>query len=122
MNDERLATLEEKLAWLQRHVTEQDRAMRELAGEIDRLKRKGAELGERPAPESGIPPVPPVLPALSGSPPLPPEAVSVLAGVLGLGPPASCESAFADPPHPLPARAAALAATRKNRTVWNGRM
>jgi SlyX protein len=57
MNDERLATLEEKLAWLQRHVTEQDKAMLELAGEIDRLKRKVAELGERPAPESGIPPV-----------------------------------------------------------------
>jgi SlyX protein len=57
MNDERLAMLEEKLAWLERHVTEQDKAMLELAGEVDRLKRNVAELGQRPGPESGTPPV-----------------------------------------------------------------
>ena len=44
MNDEPLARLEEKLAWLQRHVTEQDKAMLEIAGEIDRLKKQVAEL------------------------------------------------------------------------------
>ena len=57
MNDERLALLEEKLAWLQRHVAEQDKAMLELAGEIDRLKDKVAELGQRPDGESGPPPM-----------------------------------------------------------------
>jgi hypothetical protein len=31
MNDERLALLEERLAWLQRHATEQDKAMLEQA-------------------------------------------------------------------------------------------
>ena len=56
MNDERLALLEEKLAWMQRHVAEQDKAMLELAGEIDRLKRKVAELGQRRGEESSAPP------------------------------------------------------------------
>lgn len=49
MNDEPLARLEEKLAWLQRHVTEQDKAMLELAGEIDRLKKQIAELRAKAA-------------------------------------------------------------------------
>ncbi len=56
MNGERLALLEEKLAWLQRHVTEQDKAMLELAGEIDRLKRRVTEIGQRPGPEPGAAP------------------------------------------------------------------
>ena len=42
MSSERIDRLEERLGWLQRHVTEQDKAMLEMAGQIDRLK---AELG-----------------------------------------------------------------------------
>jgi SlyX protein len=52
MNDERLARLEEKLAWLQRHVTAQDKAMLELAEQIGQLKRKLSELSQRPGAES----------------------------------------------------------------------
>ena len=39
-----IAVLEERIAWLQRHVTEQDRAMLEMAGELERLKKQVAEL------------------------------------------------------------------------------
>jgi SlyX protein len=56
MNNDRIARLEEKLAWLQRHVTEQDKAMLEMAGEIERLKKQVAELREKPAAESDAPP------------------------------------------------------------------
>jgi SlyX protein len=56
MNDERLARLEEKLAWLQRHVTAQDKAMLELAEQIGQLKRKLSELNQRPGAESGSSP------------------------------------------------------------------
>jgi SlyX protein len=42
MSSERIDRLEERLAWFERHVTEQDKAMLEMAGQIDRLK---AELG-----------------------------------------------------------------------------
>ncbi len=49
MKDESLARLEERLAWLQRHVTEQDKVMLELAGEIDRLKKQVAELRSKQA-------------------------------------------------------------------------
>ena len=63
MKDERFALLEEKLAWLQRHVTEQDKAMLELAGEIDRLKKQVSELraklvatADGPEPADGRPP------------------------------------------------------------------
>ena len=56
MNDDRLALLEEKLAWLQRHVTEQDRAMLEMAGEIERLQKQLAEWREKPAAEPDGPP------------------------------------------------------------------
>jgi SlyX protein len=56
MNHDRLARLEEKLAWLQRHVTEQDMAMLEMAGEIERLKKQLAELREKPTGESDGPP------------------------------------------------------------------
>ena len=63
MNNESLARLEERLAWLQRHVTEQDRAMLEMAGEIDRLKQQVAELrakstgdADGPEPADGRPP------------------------------------------------------------------
>lgn len=57
MNDERLALLEETLAWLQRHVAEQDKAMLELAGEIDQLKRKLVKFSQRPETEPAPPPV-----------------------------------------------------------------
>lgn len=56
VNDERIARLEEKLAWLQRHVMEQDKAMLELAGEIDRLKKQAAELRAKPVADPGEPP------------------------------------------------------------------
>jgi SlyX protein len=56
MNDDRLAVLEEKLAWLQRHVAEQDKAMLEMAEEIDRLKKRAAEMAEKLAREPGPPP------------------------------------------------------------------
>jgi DNA-binding response OmpR family regulator len=56
MKNERIALLEEKLAWLQRHVTEQDKAMLELAGEIDRLKKQVAERRAKPAMDPGGPP------------------------------------------------------------------
>lgn len=55
MKYERLALLEEKLAWLQRHVTEQDKAMLELAGEIDRLKKQVTELRAKLAADPGEP-------------------------------------------------------------------
>ncbi len=38
MSSERIDRLEERLAWFERHVTEQDKAMLEMAGQIDRLK------------------------------------------------------------------------------------
>jgi SlyX protein len=53
MSDERLAFLEERLAWLQRHVTEQDKAMLEMAGEIDQLKKSLSELSEKTEPDAG---------------------------------------------------------------------
>ncbi len=42
MNDstESIRRLEEKIAYLERHVTEQDKAMLEMADDIDRLKRE----------------------------------------------------------------------------------
>ena len=53
MKDDRLAVLEEKLAWLQRHVAEQDKAMLEMAAEIDRLKKRASDLGEKLAGDPG---------------------------------------------------------------------
>lgn len=47
MSNERIDRLEERLAWLQRHVTEQDKAMLEMAGQIDRLKAEVARLRQR---------------------------------------------------------------------------
>jgi SlyX protein len=44
MKNESLSLLEERLAWLQRHMTEQDKAMLEMSGEIERLKKQVAEL------------------------------------------------------------------------------
>jgi len=48
MNDpERLARLEERFAWLERHVVEQDKAMLELGDELTRLRRETAGLRSR---------------------------------------------------------------------------
>ena len=53
MNPDRLALLEERLAWLQRHVAEQDKAMLRLTEEIDRLKQQVADLRAKSAAEPG---------------------------------------------------------------------
>lgn len=46
--------LEEKIVYLERHVTEQDKAMLEMAGQMERLKRELLMLRERlPAAEAG---------------------------------------------------------------------
>lgn len=46
--------LEEKIVYLERHVTEQDKAMLEMAGQLERLKRELLLLRERlPAAETG---------------------------------------------------------------------
>ena len=55
MSDDRLAVLEERLAWLQRHVAEQDKAMLAMTEEIDRLKRQAAAHGEKLASEPDAP-------------------------------------------------------------------
>lgn len=47
MSSERIDHLEERLSWLQRHVTEQDKAMLEMAGQIDRLKAELLRLRQR---------------------------------------------------------------------------
>lgn len=44
---ERLANMEVRYAFLERHVAEQDRAMLEMAGRIDRLEARLKQLGER---------------------------------------------------------------------------
>ena len=36
MSEERIDRLEERLAWLQRHVTEQDKVMLDLSRQLDR--------------------------------------------------------------------------------------
>lgn len=50
--NESIKRLEEKIAYLERHVTEQDKAMLELAGEIAALRREMKMLRER-ASEAG---------------------------------------------------------------------
>lgn len=67
MNEaERLTRLEERYAHLQRHLTEQDKAMLELAEELARLKAEvaalraqgpggGAPMGEAEAPDERPP-------------------------------------------------------------------
>ena len=49
MNDypEEIRRLEEKIAYLERHVTEQDKAMLEMADDITRLVREMKALRER---------------------------------------------------------------------------
>jgi SlyX protein len=52
--------LEERLAWLERHVTEQDKAMLALNEEFARLRAELKKISERPAAgsENGEPPEP----------------------------------------------------------------
>ena len=47
--NENLRRLEEKIAYLERHVTEQDMAMLEFSRELDALRRELKSLCERPA-------------------------------------------------------------------------
>ena len=47
MSNERIDRVEERLAWLQRHVTEQDKAMLEMAGQLDRLKAELVRMKQR---------------------------------------------------------------------------
>jgi SlyX protein len=49
LNDS-IRRLEEKIAYLERHVTAQDRAMLELADDVARLRRELKALRERQAP------------------------------------------------------------------------
>ncbi len=49
MSNEELKPLEEKIAYLERHVTEQDKAMLEMADGIARLRRELKALRERNA-------------------------------------------------------------------------
>lgn len=63
MNEERLLRLEEKIAYLERHVTAQDRAMLELTEELDALRRElrrvreaRADAGTAPEPADERPP------------------------------------------------------------------
>lgn len=39
--------MEERLAWLEKHVIEQDKAMLEISDELDRAKKQLQELRER---------------------------------------------------------------------------
>ena len=45
--NESIKLLEEKIAYLERHVTEQDKAMLELAEDLARLRREWKTLRER---------------------------------------------------------------------------
>jgi SlyX protein len=47
VSNERIDRLEERLAWLQRHVVEQDKAMLEMAGQLDRMKAELLRLRQR---------------------------------------------------------------------------
>lgn len=47
--DARVARLEERLAWFERHVAEQDKAMLELSDLVERLRREVLALRERSA-------------------------------------------------------------------------
>jgi SlyX protein len=52
MPNERVDRLEERIAWLERHVTAQDKAMLELHEEIERLRRDVAVLRLRAEPQA----------------------------------------------------------------------
>lgn len=48
-NDERLRPIEERIAWLERHVLEQDKAMLELSETLSRVRRELETLRSRVA-------------------------------------------------------------------------
>ncbi|HXA15171.1 MAG TPA: SlyX family protein [Opitutaceae bacterium] len=60
MPSERIDRLEERLAWLERHVTEQDKTMLVLHEELARLRAELKKLRERPfgGPENNDQPEP----------------------------------------------------------------
>ncbi|OIR08199.1 SlyX [mine drainage metagenome] len=47
MDDEKFRILEERIAWLQRHVTEQDKAMMQMADRLRKLETLASSLQER---------------------------------------------------------------------------
>ena len=47
MDEQRQQRIEERLAWLERHVLEQDRQMLAMAEQIDRQRKQQEELRER---------------------------------------------------------------------------
>lgn len=47
MSDARFEKLEERVAWLEHHVTQQDKAMLEMAQRLDRLQAEVLRLRER---------------------------------------------------------------------------
>ena len=53
--NERFQRLEEKIAYLERHVTQQDKAMLEMAEKIAALRRELQALRNRAAPGAGEP-------------------------------------------------------------------
>ncbi|AKC83645.1 SlyX protein [Verrucomicrobia bacterium IMCC26134] len=55
MPNERIDRLEERLAWFERHVTEQDKAMLDLAKRLDRTQAELRLLRERSAQSENIP-------------------------------------------------------------------
>lgn len=50
MSNERIDRLEERLAWFERHVTEQDKEMLDLAKRLDRMQAELRLLRERSTP------------------------------------------------------------------------
>lgn len=47
MSDARIEKAEERIAWLEHHVTQQDKAMLEMAKRLDRLQAELVRLRER---------------------------------------------------------------------------
>ena len=52
MSDARLEKIEERVAWLEHHVTQQDKAMLEMAKRLDRLQAELLRVRERSAADS----------------------------------------------------------------------
>lgn len=53
MSDARVEKIEERVAWLEHHVTQQDKAMLEMAKRLDRQQAELLRLRERSLVESG---------------------------------------------------------------------